>query len=194
MNKTKIDLLKKKQRDQSVKNRITIKNSVDLKKNFFYSAINNLKWFQQSKIIGSFLSIKSEISTDGLNSFLKKTDKIICLPAIYEEDGGKIVFKRYGDDSNLIKGKFGIKEPKGSKIFLPDTLFVPCLAYDEEGFRLGYGGGYYDKFISYLISINHHFITIGFAFDDQKVDMVFHDNLDQKLNYILTEKKLYKIL
>ena len=63
-----------------------------------------------------------------------------------------------------------------------------------KGYRLGYGGGYYDKTISNLKSIKHRFITIGFAFDSQKVTNVAHDALDQKLNYILTEKQLYKIL
>ena len=63
----------------------------------------------------------------------------------------------------------------------------------KDGFRLGYGGGYYDKTFSYLKNINHHFISIVVAFEDQKVDEVVHNDLDQKINYILTEKDLYKI-
>ena len=68
------------------------------------------------------------------------------------------------------------------------------MAFDLYGFRIGYGGGFYDKTISYLNAINHNFLTIGFAYDDQRVNDVVHNDLDQKLNYILTEKQLYKIL
>ena len=91
-------------------------------------------------------------------------------------------------------GKFNVKEPDNSKILYPDLIFTPCLGFDLNGFRLGYGGGYYDKTISHLQSIGHQFLTIGFAYDDQKVDIIYRDEYDQKLNYILTEKQLYKIL
>ena len=71
--------------------------------------------------------------------------------------------------------------------------FVSFMKKADIG-SLGYGGGYYDKTISYLKSINHNFTLIGYAYDDQKIDKVIYDNFDQKLNYILTEKQLYKII
>ena len=96
--------------------------------------------------------------------------------------------------TKLIPGKFGVMEPKYlSKDLFPEIILTPCLAFDKNGFRLGYGGGYYDKNFSYFKSMNHKFISIAVAFDDQKVDEVVHDSLDQKINYILTEKKLYKV-
>ena len=113
---------------------------------------------------------------------------------ITNDNEERLIFKQFKPKDNLIVGKFGVKEPLDSDIYLPDIIFTPCLAYDKFGFRLGYGGGYYDKTISYLYSINHNFLTIGLAYDDQKIDKVVHDHLDQKLNYILTEKQLYKIL
>ena len=108
--------------------------------------------------------------------------------------GEALIFKQYLEDDNLVAGKFGVMEPLNTKSYLPDIIFTPCLAFDKFGFRLGYGGGYYDKTISYLYSIKHSFLTVGLAYDDQKVESVIHDHLDQKLNYILTEKQLYKIL
>ncbi len=101
-------------------------------------------------------------------------------------------FNAHGD--NLKKGKFGVEEPINSRTYLPDIIFVPCLAFDENGYRLGYGGGYYDKSISYFYSIKHKFISIGLAYEDQKVSNAVHNNLDQKLNYISTEKQLYDVL
>ena len=80
-----------------------------------------------------------------------------------------------------------------SKEFLPEIILTPCLAFDENGFRLGYGGGYYDKTFSYLKKMKHKFISIAVAFDDQKIDELVYDKYDQKIDYILTEKKLYKV-
>ena len=80
-----------------------------------------------------------------------------------------------------------------SKELLPEIILTPCLAFDENGFRLGYGGGYYDKTFSYLKKIKHKFISIAVAFDGQKIDKLVHDKYDQKIDYILTEKKLYKV-
>ena len=185
-------LLKNKQRKEQAKKRSLIDTSI-LSNNFFYKKLNNYDWFNNRKIIASFLSIKSEISTNDLNQYLLSLGKILCLPVI-ENNEEVLIFKRYSIGDVLKKGKFGVREPVNSQTHLPDIIFVPCLAFDENGFRLGYGGGYYDKCMAYFFSINHKFISIGLAYEEQKVKNVVHDNLDQKLNYILTEKQLYNIL
>ena len=74
---------------------------------------------------------------------------------------------------------------------MPNLMFVPCLAFDIQGYRLGYGGGYYDRTFAYFKNTNHQFISVGFSYDDQKVNSVIRDQFDYKLNYILTEKQLY---
>ena len=185
-------LLKKIQRKEQSKKRLLIDNSI-ISNNTFYKKLNQYEWFNTSKIVASFLSIKSEISTDALNQYLLSLGKILCLPII-ENNEEILIFKRYSTGDELKKGKFGVKEPVNSQTYLPDIIFVPCLAFDENGFRLGYGGGYYDKCIANFFSIKHKFISIGLAYEEQKVNNVVHDNLDQKLNYILTEKQLYNIL
>ena len=103
------------------------------------------------------------------------------------------MFKKFNKGDVLKVGNFGVKEPINENSYLPDIIFAPCLAFDMRGFRLGYGGGYYDRTIAYYRSLNHNFSVIGYAYDDQKIDQVIHNNLDQKLDYILTEKQLYKI-
>ena len=110
------------------------------------------------------------------------------------EKNDPLKFIDYSDGDYLTNGPYGVKEPIGDNICLPDIIFTPCLAYDEFGYRLGYGGGYYDKTISFLNSINHKFLTIGLAYHDQKVKNIAHDKLDQKLNYVLTEKRLYEFV
>ena len=189
-----IKLKKKDQRNLLKIKRFNIKKSTNLKNSFFYEVLNEYKWFQDAAVIGSFLSINTEIPTDSLNNFIEQSNKILCLPVMVQNKKSSLLFKKYSQGDFLRVGKYGVKEPDDIKNYFPDIIFTPCLAFDEYGYRLGYGGGYYDKTISYLKSIKHNFIVIGFAYDDQKIDNVVHDDLDQKLNYILTEKRLYKIL
>jgi len=189
-----IDLLKKNQRYQSSKKRLILNKTINVESLFLNNILSRMDWFKKSKIVASFLSIKSEIPTAPLNKIIEKYEKILCLPTIPKNDSGILVFKRYFYGDKLSEGSYGVKEPINNNVYLPDIIFTPCLAFDIHGFRLGYGGGFYDKTISYLNDVKHNFITIGLAYDGQKVSNVVHDNLDQKLNYILTEKQLYKIL
>ena len=77
---------------------------------------------------------------------------------------------------------------------MPDVILTPCLAFDDYGFRMGYGGGYYDRTFAEFKRIGHRFISIVVAFEEQKVDKITTDKFDQRIDYILTEKKLYKRL
>ena len=142
-------------------------------------------------IISSFISINSEINTLELNNYIIKKNKILCLPTVVKKDE-HLVFKRFINNSQMIEGFMKIKEPPvDSKILIPDLLFIPCLAYDHSGFRLGYGGGYYDRTLSFLKKKKKQFISVGYAFDGQKVSEVPKDKFDIKLDYVITEKKLY---
>ena len=190
---TEINVNKEYQRKISIKKRATLK---DKNSNAFKRLQDHLKDlinFKNYKIIASFISFKSEISTQFLNEFLLNNGKILCLPII-KNNSETLNFIEYNLKTKLVSGKFGIMQPSDlSKEFLPEIILTPCLAFDKNGFRLGYGGGYYDKTFSYLKKIKHKFISIAVAFDDQKIDELVHDKYDQKIDYILTEKKLYKV-
>ena len=189
-----ISLLKKNQRHLSSNKRLILNKSINIENLFFDNLLCSADWFRKSKIVASFLSIKSEIPTAPLNQIVEKYGKVLCFPTMPKNDSGILIFKRYLYGDKLCEGSYGVKEPLSNDTYLPDIIFTPCLAFDIHGFRLGYGGGFYDKTISYLNIIKHDFLTIGLAYDEQRVDDVVHDDLDQKLNYILTEKQLYKIL
>ena len=185
---------KKELRKILISKRLDLRNRIDIKSPSFYKRLESFSWFNKSKVIASFMSIKSEISTDILNNYIQKSNKILCLPVMKENSQQKLIFMKYTSKKNLNIAKYGVKEPIKSGIILPDIIFTPCLGFDMSGYRLGYGGGYYDQTIYYLKSIKHQFITVGFAFDEQRILKVPHDDFDQKLNYIFTEKQLYKIL
>ena len=188
-----INTNKEYQRKISIKKRVTLKNENSNAFKILQNHLKDLKNFKNYKIIASFISFKSEISTQFLNEFLLDNGKILCLPII-KNNYETLNFIEYNLKTKLVPGKFGILQPSDlSKEFLPEIILTPCLAFDENGFRLGYGGGYYDKTFSYLKKIKHKFISIAVAFDDQKIDELVHDKYDQKIDYILTEKKLYKV-
>ena len=190
---TEINVNKEYQRKISIKKRATLKDKNSDAFNTLQDNLKDLKNFKNYKIIASFISFKSEISTQFLNEFLLNNGKILCLPII-KNNSETLNFIEYNLKTKLVSGKFGIMQPSDlSKEFLPEIILTPCLAFDENGFRLGYGGGYYDKTFSYLKKIKHKFISIAVAFDDQKIDELVHDKYDQKIDYILTEKKLYKV-
>ena len=190
---TEINVNKEYQRKISIKKRATLKDKNSNAFKTLQDHLNGLINFKNYKIIASFISFKSEISTKFLNEFLFNNGKILCLPII-KNNSETLNFIEYNLKTKLVSGKFGIMQPSDlSKEFLPEIILTPCLAFDENGFRLGYGGGYYDKTFSYLKKIKHKFISIAVAFDDQKIDELVHDKYDQKIDYILTEKKLYKV-
>ena len=156
---------------------------------FFYKI--NLDNIQ---IVSSFNSINTEIDTSELNKYILKKNKILCLPVIFKKDK-HLLFRKFTNKSDMIKGYMNIEEPsKNNELLIPDLLFVPCLAYDALGYRLGYGGGYYDKTFDFLRNNNKKFISVGYAFDDQKVPEVPKDKFDIRLDYVITEKKLYSFI
>jgi len=191
---TEINVNKEYQRKISIKKRATLKDINSSAFKILQDHLKDLINFKNYKIIASFISFKSEISTQFLNEFLLNNGKILCLPII-KNNSETLNFIEYNLKTKLVSGKFGIMQPSDlSKEFLPEIILTPCLAFDDNGFRLGYGGGYYDKTFSYLKKIKRKFISIAVAFDDQKIDELVHDKYDQKIDYILTEKKLYKVL
>ena len=156
--------------------------------------LSKLENFKKAKIVASFISIHTEISTNELNDFLIHNNKILCLPVI-KNNLKYLIFRKYDFKTNLIKGKFGILEPEQkNEELLPDLILTPCLAFDDQGYRLGYGGGYYDQTFLRLKKSKHLYKSVAVAFDDQKVTKVFHDKFDQKIDFALTEKKIYRTL
>ena len=146
----------------------------------------------QPCIIGSYLPFKNEIYTNLIHKELEKDGFEICLPVVNTNDNS-MVFKKYNPNEKLNINKYGILEPCSDSLqLIPSILIVPLVAYSHKGFRLGYGGGYYDRFIE-SNSAYTNLTTIGLGFSFQRYDDLPYEKHDQKLNWILTEKYLYKV-
>ena len=83
----------------------------------------------------------------------------------------------------------GIPEPNTRKKVIPDVLIVPLVGFDRYKFRLGYGGGFYDRYISKILKFKK-ILTVGFAFSFQEISKIPINKFDQKLNFILTDKEI----
>ncbi len=183
---------KKKLRKKQYENRKKLFS--DSLKNFNLEIFRELfkkKIFSESKIISSYISINNEIDTSELNNYIQKKNKILCFPTVFKKNY-HLVFRKFSSEEDLVEGFMNIKEPSSNnEILTPDILFVPCLAFDTQGFRLGYGGGFYDRTFAHLKKNKKNFISVGYAFEGQKVSSVPKDKFDIKLNYVITEKKIY---
>ena len=109
-----------------------------------------------------------------------------------------INFKKWIPNDKLIYGPFGTMEPSKTQISIwPQILVVPMLSFDNELFRLGYGGGYYDKLINILKkhfkNEKKFFITIGLAYSIQEEKNIPREKHDMRLDYIITENDVLSV-
>ncbi len=96
--------------------------------------------------------------------------------------GQALLFRRWHPGGAMLPGRFGTQHPAGVTA-VPDLVFVPLLAFDVRGYRLGYGGGYYDRTLAALPRAR----AVGYGFDLQQVDAVPRGPFDVKLTAIVTE-------
>ena len=140
----------------------------------------------QGKIIGGYYPYNYELDImEILKKFEKKKFKI-SLPKI--KVNSQMDFFPWITEDPLVINKYGIPEPISNKIVFPDILLVPLVAYDNNLNRVGYGGGFYDRYIKKLRK-KKNIITIGLAYSFQKVKQIQTNKHDIKLDFIITEKE-----
>ena len=136
-------------------------------------------------IIGGFSAIGDEINPLPLLVKLAGEGHGLSLPEVLGK-GLQLLFRVWTPGDATRVGVWGIREPLPSARALePDVFLVPLLAFDARGSRLGYGGGFYDRTIARARALKQ-VVTIGLAFDEQRVDSVPHADYDQRLDWVLT--------
>jgi 5-formyltetrahydrofolate cyclo-ligase len=136
-------------------------------------------------LVGGFMPIGDEISPLPLMVQLQAMGCALALPVMMGKTA-PLVFRAYTPGDALATAVWGIREPLPDKAaVLPDIVLTALLAFDDQGYRLGYGGGYYDRTIRALRSVKT-ITTIGLAFDQQRIDAVPHLDYDERLDWIMT--------
>lgn len=143
--------------------------------------------YQNAKTIMTYLSYKSEVDTITLLEKMLQDGKTVLSPVCKEN--GEMEAHLVSSKEDLAPGKFGILVPSGKAVISPekiDLVICPGCAFTEKGFRLGYGGGYYDRFLPKTKAV-----TCGFFYEDLKTSFV-PDETDIPLDMIVTEKTIYR--
>ncbi|WP_041318002.1 5-formyltetrahydrofolate cyclo-ligase [Hyphomicrobium nitrativorans] len=136
-------------------------------------------------IVSGFLGIGDEIDLTPLMTRLESEGYRLALP-VMEGKGKPLVFRAWSPGEPLGETMWGIREPlPTAETVDPDIVLGPLLAFDSRGYRLGYGGGFYDRTLARLRALKP-IVSIGIAFDEQRVDAVPHVDYDERLDWILT--------
>lgn len=136
-------------------------------------------------IVSAFSAIGDEIDPGPLIGRLRQDGFEIALP-VMEAKGKPLLFRRWREGDPLAEKMWGIMEPLDSAPeVLPDVVLASLLAFDRQGYRLGYGGGFYDRSLAKVRAIKP-VIAIGLAYDELLVDAVPHLDYDEPLDWVLT--------
>ena len=138
-----------------------------------------------------FISISkyNELDTSSIINKLKSEKKIIIVPKI---SNNELVHIAINDQTEFSINEYGIKEPNNGNHFIIenlDLIFIPLLAFDLEGHRVGYGKGYYDRFLKLT---NKSSLKIGLSFFDPINKIQDIDDNDVKLDYCITPTQVHK--
>ncbi len=149
--------------------------------------ILELEEIKGAKKVLLFCPIRGEPDITPLFSWVLKEGKSLVLPKV---EGKNLKLVEVEGEKDLSIGAFCIPEPTKGKEVLPqevDLSLVPGILFDKEGYRIGYGKGYYDKLLGKLGGIK-----VGVCFDFQVVERLPRDSWDKPVDLVLTDKKLYK--
>ena len=146
---------------------------------------NHLETFPEVWPIAGYLPIRTEIDPRPAMEFLHRAGRSICVPVVETSDQ-PLRFREWSPCSNLVKAAYGVAVPEKGLWINPCVIVVPLLAYDRNGRRLGYGGGYYDRTIA-ACRASHSAVAVGFAFSGQELECVPADDFDQMLDAVATE-------
>ncbi len=156
-------------------------NSKQAQKNFI-----TLNEYLNANVVALYFSFQNELDTLEIVKHSIESQKLLTLPFINQND--ELQFNRYTFGNTLDTNKYGIAEPKNSELVESHDLFlVPGVAFDLSGYRLGFGKGYYDKYLS-----RYSGIKVGFCHDFQLVDKIEHEEHDVKMDIVVTEKQIIR--
>jgi 5-formyltetrahydrofolate cyclo-ligase len=140
-------------------------------------------------VVAGFSAIRSEIDPTKLMRRVAEAGAQLALPAVLGR-GRPLAFRAWAPGEPLRAGIWGIREPAAAAPeVLPDVIFVPLVAFDRAGHRIGYGAGYYDLTLAALRAVKS-IVAVGLGFAAQEIQAVPATERDAKLDLVLTEHEL----
>lgn len=146
----------------------------------------NLVKTNRKKEVGAFWPSSRE--PDLVRLFIESGNIKISLPKVL---GEQMRFLRYDIGTKLVKNELlGIMEPKNTHVIIPEMMIIPGLAFGQNGYRIGFGTGHFDKYLNK--NSDKSILKIGVCFDDDVYTSVPYENHDIKLDYLVTEQNIIK--
>lgn len=141
--------------------------------------------------IAGFAATAEEIPTASLLAHLDGAGVALCLPVIVGT-AKPLIFRSWRPGDAMGSGQWGIAEPlPDAPVVVPDVVLVPLLGFTRSGYRIGYGGGFYDRTLAQLRAVKT-IVAIGVACDEQEVEDVPRDAFDQPVDWMLTPTRLFR--
>lgn len=141
-------------------------------------------------VVSAYRPIRTEIDPTPLMLALLEAGHRLCVPVIIAS-GQPLRFREWTPDAPMEPGAFGAMVPAGGAWLEPDLLIVPLIAFDAGCWRLGYGGGFYDRTLEGLRA-RRTTRAVGFAYAAQQVDTVPTEPTDQPLDAVVTERGILR--
>ena len=167
------------------------KKYYDVSKSFFLPFLKLIQsnFKKQLFKIALYYPSNYELNVLKLFEFKKILIQDTLLPVI--DKNNLMTFFPWKKNDILFVNKFGILEPAKTQAKVPDVILVPILAFDENKYRLGYGKGFYDRYLNKYLKQFNNILTVGVAFSFQKYNKLPINQNDVKLDFIITEKGIY---
>ena len=141
----------------------------------------------KGKIIGGYYPYNNELDCTQILKKFENKGYIISLPKI--KKNFQMDFIQWSSNEPLVINRFGIPEPSNGKIKFPDILLIPLLSFDKKLNRVGYGGGFYDRYIHKIKRIKKP-LLVGLAYSFQRVKNIPINEYDKKLDFVITERNI----
>lgn len=143
-------------------------------------------------VVSGYWPIRDELDIRPLLTELHDEGLPVALPVV-QGRGKPLIFRRWRPGDTLIAAGFGLSEPPAdAPELVPRIVLAPLLAVDARGNRLGYGAGYYDRTLERL-RVRGPVTAVGVGFEAQRVAEVPHDERDQPLDWVVTERGAYRV-
>ena len=145
-----------------------------------------LAQFPDAQVFAAYMPIQTEVSPLATMAWLVEQGKSVCVPVILAA-GQALEFHQWTPKAEMIKGAFGAAIPKDGVVLQPDVVITPLVAFDSAGYRLGYGGGFYDRSFEALAALGP-VAAVGFAYAGQELPEVPTEPTDHRLDVMVTEQ------
>lgn len=164
---------------------------VQYKSKSIFRELSSTEIYQRSSNVMLYISFRNEVHTGEIIDDLLSIGKKVFIPIAVPSTREILVSELRDPDKDLEVGNYGVLEPKREAVRVSDPgildlILVPGVAFDEKGYRIGYGAGYYDRF---LPGISPSVPTVGLAFELQMTERLPREKYDFAVQYIITEAR-----